>query len=414
MAFSAKAGTVSLTTGDSGTKVVSGLGFTPKIVLFWVAGVGYSTNSTRQQLFGVGYTGGAEHCVTTGVRDGNLLARSTLSSTYALFFRASAGDGGGRYTFSSLDSDGFTLGVTSAVQTNITVSYLALGGADLSVAAGLHTVPAGTGGGVTTSVTGLAFQPNALIFVGSRIGTSTPADANGCMMSVGFATASDEEAQVAWSQQDNADPTNNSTIASTDKMCRRANTSDSWDKHLSFASFNSDGFTLNVDDTDSEAFGALYIALNVPNAWAGSTVLQTGTGTWNVNGAGFTPSALLAFCGPEATTTGTADNDLHVTGGFATGASERTGSTVFAADGLSTTSDAETWQYTDAILKGYQRDGADSFSLNSVVDFSQWNSGQGVRLDQTDAAPSAGIVAMLLLGDSAAPAASKSILRHLL
>jgi len=100
---------------------------------------------------------------------------------------------------SSLDADGFTLNWTNNATTNAKHMYLAVGGVQAEV--GSFFVPTSTG--VSTVVSGLAFEPNAVVFTGSNQsafnvieGNGQIASGQGAEFTYGFATGGLEQFNI--------------------------------------------------------------------------------------------------------------------------------------------------------------------------------------------------------------------------
>lgn len=101
-----KVGTTSLT--STGTKVITGLGFRPKALRFYLlSGAGSA----------VAYNAQGSYDGTNTISSSNAVAASSryqFSSTSAIRFISEAGSGISSFNVTSLDADGFTLNVTEA------------------------------------------------------------------------------------------------------------------------------------------------------------------------------------------------------------------------------------------------------------------------------------------------------------
>lgn len=138
------------------TKVVTGLGFTPKALRFYW--VGLQSNSPTNAVSGavnerrgVGFAVSAtsRRCVGTYALDNTNAgtdAGSTANDNCVVVTVDGTGTVDGRLDINSFDTDGFTLIVDDVTPANITVFYEAWGGTDIAVAAiGDIAEPAATG-----------------------------------------------------------------------------------------------------------------------------------------------------------------------------------------------------------------------------------------------------------------------------
>lgn len=183
------------------TKVVSGLGFTPKALRFYWFGLQSNspTNAVSQVLDirrGVGFAVSAASRRSIGSYSQDNAGSANCGTVAADNSVAITVDGNGtvdgRLDISSFDTDGFTLIVDDVTPVNLTVFYEAWGGDDITVAViGDIAEPAATG---TQNYTVAGFTPDGqgqcVMFGGCQstavLNTGT-AEASG--MCVGFATS---------------------------------------------------------------------------------------------------------------------------------------------------------------------------------------------------------------------------------
>lgn len=157
MALEFSHGAIQWLTSDAlnSTKVISGLGFTPKAIRFYWVGVQSNspTNTVTQAVSGrrgIGFAVSAtsRRCVGTYSLDNG--ASSDCGSVAADNSVVITVDGNGtvdgRLDISSFDTDGFTLIVDDVVPANLTIFYEVWGGSDIEVAVvGDAPEPAATG-----------------------------------------------------------------------------------------------------------------------------------------------------------------------------------------------------------------------------------------------------------------------------
>lgn len=298
-AFDQKFGQFTLNT-TTGNQSVTGLGFQPKIVLFFssadTADGGTNTGTT---MFGA--ADGTNQWVTeTGGMWGFGAGGwdySNWKTDRILYFSVGFGvtvDA----DFVSLDADGFTIDVNIAGGSAAVVHYLALGGSDLSAKVGNFTLNSSTG---NQSVTGVGFLPEFVFFSNSKSGTGTTEEAYG-MISFGGSVSSTEEFTVAIDGSGgNTNPTEeNGSLITTKSLRRQSAGAVSWE--ADFISNDSDGFTIDITTASgSPAIG--YFALTGLTYKIGTATQKTTTGAQATTGVGFQPEAILFFGDGKATST---------------------------------------------------------------------------------------------------------------
>jgi hypothetical protein len=224
MALDFAHGSVQWLTTDvlNATKVVTGLGFTPKALRFYW--VGLQSNSPTNAVSGaVNERRGVGFAVSNASRravgtfsldndNGGAMCGSVANDNCVCVTVSQAGAVDGRLDISSFDTDGFTLIVDDVTPANITVFYEAWGGQDITVAViGDIAEPAATG---TQNYTVAGFTSDGLnqcvMFAGvqsvSALNTGEVQDSGLC---VGFATftSSTNNVVVVGNSDTGSDPT---------------------------------------------------------------------------------------------------------------------------------------------------------------------------------------------------------------
>jgi hypothetical protein len=224
MALDFAHGSVQWLTTDvlNATKVVTGLGFTPKAIRFYW--VGLQSNSPTNAVSGavnerrgVGFavSNASRRAVGTFSLDGDnggSQCGSVAMNTCVAVTVTAAGAVDGQLDVSSFDTDGFTLIVDDVTPANITVFYEAWGGQDItSAVVGDIAEPAATG---TQNYTVTGFTSDGLnqcvMFAGvqsvNAVNTGQVQDSGLC---VGFAssTASTNNVVVVGNSDTGSDPT---------------------------------------------------------------------------------------------------------------------------------------------------------------------------------------------------------------
>jgi len=161
-------GSFNLTTqAAGGTQSITGVGFTPKLVLFWYTGIHESGSAAKTELqndagFGVATSASSRWVTMSYVAPAQISTSYGYSSSGSVLAFYNNLAWVGRLDISSMNVDGFTLNVITAVTIDYKVSYLALGGDELSdVYVGTYTVPTSTG---SFAITEVGFEPSAVIF----------------------------------------------------------------------------------------------------------------------------------------------------------------------------------------------------------------------------------------------------------
>lgn len=260
MGFSAKVGSFNIDTAKTAgqTQSVTSVGFTPKVVLFWWSGATGSSDAVTGEDIDMGFgamsAADARWALYNGSDDANASSIAGRNLTDAgCILSCLNGFGGtedGRADCASLDADGFTLTIDNQFSTALRVSYLALGGDDLTnVYVGSNARDADTG---NHAVTGVGFQPDALIVVYSW--NVIPGSANNAaIFSLGMATGSSNQGVVGWGSY-GAQATTITYGYGYNGEVVGAMYNDAVAHRDAFVSFDADGFTLNqLEGTSTSA-----------------------------------------------------------------------------------------------------------------------------------------------------------------
>jgi hypothetical protein len=149
----------------------------------------------------------------------------------------------------------------------------------------------------TQAVTGVGFQPKAVIFLSARV-TAADGIANAALIgSFGIATDALEGWAIS-SAADDAAPTMNTARRHDNTRCITFLTdgAPTLDASASFASADSDGFTLTWDAAPNAAYVVEYLALggsDLTGVDAGEFTLSGSAGNASVTGVGFQPKLLF-------------------------------------------------------------------------------------------------------------------------
>ena len=308
MAMSVKKGTLSAPTGATGNQAYTGVGFTPKAILFWGVNStadGYAANS--HFFFGAAISG-ADRSIALGADDAVATTNTGRKWSSDAINIATGGTPtiDAVATIVSMDVDGFTLNWTDTATSGWVVHYLAIGGSDITnVALGTMSISGSSG---TQAVTGLGFQPEACVFFSNVDTAADPSTASGYNFSLGVAAGTGSASQwcMTMSNEDALATSSTSNSFYTDKcavMGARAGTGMLTDGNMS--AFGSDGFTLNWTTGGAGGAQLHYLAIKTSGSLvkAGNETQKTSTGTKATTGLGSQPAGVF-FGSTVDTTTG--------------------------------------------------------------------------------------------------------------
>lgn len=347
MAVSSKVGTFTIASSDTvGTTQQITVGFQPKVIFFWTVGHSSATDAITNQ--------------TARVAFGVATSTTNRGSVGAISLHASAAIDGGRacderyclvvpqtnpsglegaLDISAIDSTSFTVIVDDQFPTTLRISYLAIGGSDITNAVvGAYNAPVATG---NADITSLAFQPDFLLLFGA----STTATANGTSASrsfinIGAASGASNQAviEVGEGPENNATSQSRSYAYAGEIYAAMADTPTTISSRASFVSFLSNGFRLNWLEAGA-AYRVFYVAIEGGLWTVGDLLTQTDTSTQIVeSGFGFAPSATMLFSHNMAQSTqDTVQNDARLSIGAFTSASERVAQAFLSETGLADT-----------------------------------------------------------------------------
>ena len=306
--------------GATGNQSVSGLGFTPKLILFFYnRATSDGTPNIAEMGFGVGISSSNRRAIDFQSDDNLTTSANGIVNQNALcikfFGSASAAD------FVSLDSDGFTVNWTIVSGASYLINYLAIGGTAFTNAfAGTLAAKTSTG---NQAYTGVGFQPDAMMYFAGKWATEpTNVGGQGGFL-FGAASSSSARGWVGERSKNVANPQRAFHRHSTTHVAGSLGDS-SVANEADLVSFDSDGFTLNFTTAIGTADSLYYLALKGGNYKVGNLTQPGTTGNQTISGLGFTPKALILFSAND--TTANADSTLadgQISLGWATGASER-------------------------------------------------------------------------------------------
>jgi len=283
----------SITAGND--QAITGVGFQPKIVLFWWSGSTATGDSisggTISFGFGSAISNSSRFCAAGVSEDGQASSDtySWISVSECIRIYTDTGTLDGLADFASLDADGFTLTIDDQFSSDYRISFLALGGTDLTnVFIGNKQRDGDLG---NCAVTGVGFQPDAVIVL-SSFTAGIAGGLNGIQLSLGMATGASNQGIVSLMSQDGQATTNTRGYGYNGEILARTAT---WgavcDVRDTFVSMDADGFTLNQLEGITQ-FYYHFICLKGGQYSVGDLTTRTDGNDIDEN-VGFQPAAVL-------------------------------------------------------------------------------------------------------------------------
>lgn len=251
-------------TGTSAADVSeTGVGFTPKLVLFAASRADTTEGLTTSLGFGLGAMDDAGNESFVGWFETDA-ADPSAEFTYYSATKCMGQVGTAAVVweadFVSMDSDGFTINLSTAPAASRTVCYVALGG-DIETHVG-QFAQSTTAAPDDEAETGVGFEPDAIMVASIGSATTGFSSANNGTIAIGAASGT----AARWSHAAGADDNVGTTVcqsgAYTDQICLDLSGSTPTENARGdIASFDSDGFTINWDTTDATARNWWYWAI---------------------------------------------------------------------------------------------------------------------------------------------------------
>lgn len=393
-AFQVASGSFDLST-SSATQILTGVGFAPKVILFF--GFNNSAGSTQATSFGVADWACRQWAQsirsTDAVNPSN--DERSWSSTRCIETTSGGGVYDGRAVFASVTHDGAALVVTAAGNAR-RIHWVALAGDDVDAKAGYFDLSTSSG---TQAVTGVGFQPTAVLMSASTSSTTEGVATTESRFSLGAMTAAAQWV-MATVGTDNVTPTAEHSVGRTDAVLVRVSGTSSPTMLAAYSSLDSDGFTVNKSTAPGATLRCGYIAFGGAAEYAiGAFNQPTSTGNQAITGVGFQPEALLfASAGKVASTTATVHGVTMI--GAALSTSNRRAHQSSAESGVATSNTARDTSEAAAIIASsaggtptrlatadFVSHDSDGFTLN-------WSTADAVARELFYLAVSAGVVSL--------------------
>lgn len=327
MALSAFVGSF---TGDGTTnnQSVTGVGFQPKLVIFWYT-FNTSDGSAVNYQFGMGAAVSSSSrfalwsiaADAAGTTDAGRIHDNTkcIVACFASGAIVCAAD------FVSMDSDGFTIDWTTSA--TAIFCFLALGGSDLTHVSIVQLIaPLATG---QVSYTGAGFQPTCIMpfSAWNSNGTFPATGVPNASFSMGSGVSAAQQATIGAGIQDNVGASDSAYSQLITEVIRTP-TANGADIGADLVSFDSDGFTLDWNDA-IDADYVWVICLRGPRFAVGQLTQPTSTGQQAITGLNLTPATVLLFSGNSATDSQSAQ---HARFSFGAGISSSARNCIWSGD----------------------------------------------------------------------------------
>ena len=273
------------------TKVITGLGFTPKAIRFyWVGLRGTSPTNAQSgavnERRGVGFavSAASRRCIGTYALDNNgggTDAGSTANDNCIVVTVNGTGAVDGRLDINSFDTDGFTLIVDDVTPANITVFYEVWGGSDITVAVvGDIAEPAaiGTQNYTVNGFTSDGHNQVVMLAGVQSVNALNTGQAQDSGMFVGFAssTLSTNNVVVCGNADDGSDPSD------TDGYCRQGEclaqiviAGGNPNARAALSAWGTDQFTLNWTNRGTTNRRSIFLAIK-GGSWNASSYTIAG------------------------------------------------------------------------------------------------------------------------------------------
>lgn len=337
MALSVFAGTFNKIAG-TGAQAVTGVGFTPKILLLWTSYKSTASTFSDDYSFAWGMTTGASESYSCSIAsDGSVGVsnRSKRAAAKALTVVQWGETLLAECGLTSFDADGFTLDWTTNGGGTQIIHFLALGGTDIT---GQKVFTWNSKASIGNHpVTGAGFSPTALIFARPVSTSALPVSAATADLALSFIDDTGKVAALNIGGDDGvANPvhltyrtllTDKATILTTTALATR--------EASTWSSMDADGFTLSYSTANvADLVGCL--AIRGPRIRVGASDGAAAA----VTGVGWTPTALL-FMGVQSNTL-TLRADMRVGLGATTGATAALNQAASAIDDRSSSTGGNT------------------------------------------------------------------------
>lgn len=243
----------------TGNKAVTGAGFQPDAVLHVHAGgvTALTGDATQVAALGLGaMTANGDQWATGYITTSTSAHTRNQESDKTLTVVGTTGTVTGQASYTSMDSDGFTVNFGVATAGAYQVISLCLAGGQYKIG---QFAKSTAGAPVSQAVTGTGFTPTGLMLAGVQdIVRASPLAGSGVAYGLGASDGSTEWGSALWGSTN----ASRKALSKTTKAYVKVNTTGSTvDAEADLTSLDSNGFTLNWTTNDAVATSLLYLAM---------------------------------------------------------------------------------------------------------------------------------------------------------
>lgn len=412
MGLSTKVGTFLVASTDTvGTNIDVTCGFQPKAIVFFGVGRSDSTDAvgsaSHRRSWGFGISDSQRYSLATASEVGAAAADADSGYTNARCYYVTNSDGaeeGGidLAAIASWPADGFRVTVDDQMATDQRVSFLALGGSDITAVEVGNFALAIVTGNQDITLSG-AFQPDVVLLMGLRTTTAPPLGiSTASVYHFGAAVSSTQQAVIAGGTDEASTTmdTGSYGIEGPEILAQPAAANPTvLQERAAFVQMNSNGFRINVLEENNDASRSIYLAIKGIQARVGSVLTQTDITTDIVaSGFGFQPGGILFFSVAKAEHTQDAPTVYDTYSmGAATGVSERVAQGLIDENGTANAEITTAIEYDEVYIN---LDTA--AAVQGLMDLKSIDSG-GFTCIMDDADPSQTMVMYVAFGPAAGP-----------
>ncbi len=401
MALDAYVGSFNIGTGAAvRQEAVTGVGFLPKVVIWWW---NYETSATdsagsNHMAIGVGFSAGAgSDAVIHGTAEDNQSTSDSLCVRLAdsciRSYTAGASTSEGVADLASFDADGFTLDITTTFTADLRIGFLALGGSDITNVATGSVALSATG---AVNVTDPGFEPDGVFIIG---GSDSNGVDGGMYTSVGAATGASNEFAVANNSEAGRTGSETGSYGYGGECFALFHEAGSTivRNRAEFTQFTANGFDINVLEHGIAAYFE-YLVIKGASFAVGDILTRTDGNDIAVSGLGFDPGAVMfvSHCQAESTQD-TAQTDSMFSIGAASAINERVAHGTSDQNGSNPSECMSIIEHDAVYVKPDLADG-----IAAIMDIKSFDTG-GFTCVMDDTEPSAGsFVGYVAVGPAAA------------
>ncbi|MFN0123397.1 MAG: C25 family cysteine peptidase [Blastocatellia bacterium] len=285
------------TAAATATQTVShSLGVTPRAIIFWTTGQTANGSFGASFLYGMGFTDGTGSRAVAAASQDN---QGTSNTSRRIASKAITIVQWGETLLAEADlqswnTTGFTLSWTTNNNQAYIINFLAIGGSDVRAKVVDWVMGTATG---NRSVTGVGFIPD-LVFhahAGSGFTGAIGTSAQHAGFGIGVMNANSEQWSNELLSADNLGTSDTQRAQRSDACLTTINNTPAHTKIASYASMDTDGFTVNFTTANTTAGRVISLALQCVSSTPGAFNKSTGaaTATQAVTGVGFRPQAVF-------------------------------------------------------------------------------------------------------------------------